>query len=263
MRARRHERMASSSSSAVPLSTTDLVWGPSPSQGCYSVGQILVSPEGPNCAWPATPDSAASHHRRAAAHLSSSYGVAVCQLLGALPAAGDAALGLPDWARLGPGKDTAAADAATPDAPDAGLKDMRRSSSGLFAPSTPPRPTQPLLPLAGSTPPTAAAAAVAAAFGAAPHAQAALLPFGGPADFDCFAFAPSAGCDGCEALLPVASEADFAAPAPQEFGIASSDASDISVLDMMLEELSSHQELSDDLSTLAPLEGMWEGADCA
>ena len=269
----RAEQMASSSSGAVPASTADMVWGHSASQG-YSAGQILVSPEVPTCAWPTTPEGTHVHRHGT---LPEGYSTAACQLLGRLAANGDVDLCMPDWARLGADREAAAtaADVTAPmglGASHAATHEMPRisSSSGCFAPGTPPRPVPSSSPLDMGTPPTAAAAAVAAAFGSAPFAPAALpqqqqqphqqphqqLPLSMPANFDCFAFAH--GCEGAD-LVPGAD--DYALPASQDFGVASSNASDTSALDMMLEELSSHQELSADLSTFAPLDGMWESRE--
>ena len=178
-------------------------------------------------------------------------------------------LSLPQWARLPSNDRSASSDLG--DLEDASAQDSRSTTSPdpsgfeavpyecALAPPTPPRLVS-----------SASAASVsllhdspfAAAFGhglvvstattANPGTK--FLPYSGPADFDCFALAPT---------QPTSSAADvtpgvYDGKSLQALGMADSCASEMSVLDIFLEELSSQQELTHDLTQLAPLEAMWD-----
>lgn len=127
-----------------------------------------------------------------------------------------------------------------------------------IAPATPPRmvsnPSSASFSLLHDSP-------YAAAFGHSITGQPQeMLPFStAAADFDCFAGVPALGSGPAK---PAAAEAmlskEVKAGCCSDFGVADSCASEMSALDLMLEELSSHRELAQDLSQLTAFDGMWD-----
>ena len=241
------------------------MWCPTGTNG-YRAGHIIVRA-------PSTPELPLVRRQLAA------FPGACCaagMLLGAADVLGPAVandgedLSLPQWARLPSNDRSASSDLG--DLEDASAQDSRStvspSPSGFeampyesaIAPPTPPRMVS-----------SASAASVsllhdspfAAAFGhglvvspagtAAPGTK--FLPYSGPADFDCFALAPvQPTTTGAADVTPGV----FDGKSLQALGMADSCASEMSVLDIFLEELSSQHELTHDLTQLAPLEAMWD-----
>ena len=239
----------------------DIMWCPTAGNS-YRAGHIVAcAPLTPELPLPRLQVPGFGGARNAASVLLGAAEVLGC----GLASADEGDMSLPQWARLPSNDRTASCDLD-----DASAQDSHSSGSPgcsgfettpydhLMAPATPPR-------LVAS----ASAASVsllhdspfAAAFGHGLVVSAAranrLMPFAGPADFDCFALAPPRAATGGSADNDAAADV-FDGKAVGAFGVADSCASEMSVLDIFLEELSSQQELTHDLSQLSPLDSIWD-----
>ncbi|CAL8461745.1 g1276 [Coccomyxa elongata] len=259
-----HECTLLPCNSGTLASTEDLMWCPTGTNG-YRAGHIIARA-------PSTPELPLARRQLVAFPGACS---AAGMLLGAADVLGPAGandgedLSLPQWARLPSNDRSASSDLG--DLEDTSAQDSRSTASPdpsgfeavpyecALAPPTPPRLVS-----------SASAASVsllhdspfAAAFGhglvvstattANPGTK--FLPYSGPADFDCFALAPPQPTPGAADVTPGV----FDGKSLQALGMADSCASEMSVLDIFLEELSSQQELTHDLTQLAPLEAMWD-----
>jgi hypothetical protein len=237
------------------MTVHELVWPPSGAKVCLADGMLR--------SMPSTPEQAL-RPRHVADFLAARQ--VTSQLLGGGAYKSEDESSLPAWARL-PSNECEASG----DLDDMSTQDSRSSGSAsigsmshlstfdsfpAIAPATPPRlvsnPSSAML-LHDSP--------YAAAFGHSLSGQPeeAICFNKAAADFDCFA-TPSSAPSGATAsgngqaaavLLP-------AEVGSCEFGMADSSVSDMSALDLMLEELSSQRELMQDICQLPAFDNMWD-----